>query len=48
MIAFPSILAVKVTREISNRNNFNRQIFQKKFDEIQKQYSKSIRAMFPK
>ena len=27
MIAFPSVPAVKVTREISNRKNFNCQIF---------------------
>ena len=33
-IALPSVLAVKVTREISNWKNFNKQIFSGRIDEI--------------
>ena len=46
-IAFPSVLAVKVTRKISNPQNLYRQIFSGRIDEIKKSLNR-LKQYFPK
>ena len=46
-IAFPSVLTVKVTKEISSRKNFNGQILSGRMDEVLKKNPKLIGVIVP-